>query len=193
MLTLNALQSYRWIFLTVLDVTSEIGMVGFIAYTLRDIQFRETRQRWKLGAIIILGRCWSGVFQAFRQSIQSANVFNSTIPLAISFCVVMLRSSGNPYLGPPILDALERQQGLLFASLFTSTLVPVFKLFNITKVEVVDSSVELNITKTVEVRMEHNKQKHKVDSSAASLSVSTQGDTRELLDPEDYRYRPWKE
>lgn len=98
----------------------------------------------------------------------------------------MLRSDKTPFLGPQILNALERQQGTLFASLFTSTLVPVFNLFQITKIEVFESPHELNITKTVEVHMDDNQKKKTADSSAASLSPS-QADTRELLDRQVYK------
>lgn len=121
-----------------------------------------------------------------RFSIIPQLTLSSVIPLSISFCVAMLRSSAQPFLGPQILDALERQQGTLFASLFTSTLVPVFNLFQITKIEVFESVVELNITKTVEVHMDADDKKNKADSSAASLSPS-QADTRELLDPQVYK------
>lgn len=106
--------------------------------------------------------------------------------MAISSCVVIIRSTEQPFLGPQILDALERQQGGLFASLLTSTLVPVFNLFQITKIEVFESPVELNIVKTVEVHMNADMQKNKVGSSAASLSLS-QADTRELLDRQEYK------
>ena len=94
----------------------------------------------------------------------------------------MLRSIQRPFLGRQILDALERQQGELFASLFTSTLVPVFNLFHITKIEVCETSVELNITKTVEVPRDEDHNKRALTSSAASLSPSMQADTKQLLD-----------
>lgn len=97
----------------------------------------------------------------------------------------MLQSTRTPFLGPQILNPVERQQGLLLASLFTSTMVPVFNLFQITKIEVFESSVELNITKTVEVHMDDGQKKKAADSSAASLSPS-QADTRELLDRQVY-------
>ncbi len=96
--------------------------------------------------------------------------------------MVMLNASGSPYFGSRIIGPLQRQQGELFASLFTSTLVPVFNLFQITRIEVFESSVELNIVKTVEVRWEEDNMKRKVASSSASLSFSTHADTRELLD-----------
>ena len=93
----------------------------------------------------------------------------------------MLRSNQRPFLGRQILGALEREQGELFASLFTATIVPVFNLFNITKIEVYEADVELNITKTVEVRWdEHNKQRA-LTSSAASFTPSMQADTKQLL------------
>nr|OQO26122.1 hypothetical protein B0A51_04516 [Rachicladosporium sp. CCFEE 5018] len=162
--------SYRWIVLTVVDVATELIIIAFPLYALRNMQFRSVAQKYKLALVIILGRC-------------------STIPLAISFCVVMLRSSAYPFLGPQILDALERQQGGLFTSLLTSTLIPVFNLFQITKIELVESDIELRIKKTIEVRVEDDKQQHNLTSSAASLSPSTQADTRELLDRQFYDHR----
>ncbi|OQO00638.1 hypothetical protein B0A48_13128 [Cryoendolithus antarcticus] len=134
------------------------------------MQFRSVAQKYKLALVIILGRC-------------------STIPLAISFCVVMLRSSDSPFLGPQILDALERQQGGMFTSLLTSTLIPVFNLFQLTKIELVESDIELRIKKTIEVLVEDDKQQQNLTSSAASLSPSTQADTRDLLDRQFYDHR----
>jgi hypothetical protein len=94
----------------------------------------------------------------------------------------MVNAYSEPYLGRDILGPFQRQQGELFASLFTSTLVPVFNLFQITKIELFESSVELNITKTVEVRWDEDNKKHKLASSSASLTQSAHADTRELLD-----------
>ena len=94
----------------------------------------------------------------------------------------MLHSNQRPFLGRQVLDALERQQGEIFASLFTSTLVPVFNLFQITKIEVCETSVELHITKTVEVRWDEDQNKRALTSSAESSSPSMQADTKQLLD-----------
>jgi hypothetical protein len=95
----------------------------------------------------------------------------------------MLRTPNSSFLGPQLLDPLYRQQGELFASLFTSTLVPVFNLFQITKIEVFETSVELNITKTVELHIEENQKKKKGGTNSSAASIST--DTRELLDESD--------
>ncbi|KAK3697011.1 hypothetical protein LTR37_017718 [Vermiconidia calcicola] len=154
--------SYRWIVLTILDVVSEFLIIGLPLFTLRKLQFRSSGQKWKLALVIVLGRI-------------------SVIPLSISFCVALLRAHKHPFLGRQILDPLYRQQGELFASLITSTLVPVLDLFHITKLEVSETSVELNITKTVEVQWHEDQGKGALTSSAASLSPSTQADTKELL------------
>ena len=94
----------------------------------------------------------------------------------------MLRSNQRPFLGRQILGALDRQQGELFASLFTSTLVPVFDLFQIARIELHETNIELNITKTVELQWEEdNNKKRALTSSAASLTPSMHADTKELL------------
>ncbi len=56
-------QSYRWIFLTVIDVVTEVIIIAFPVYALWNVKFRERAQKWKLNAVIILGRCRS-VFAA---------------------------------------------------------------------------------------------------------------------------------
>ena len=51
------LQSYRWIFLTAIDVVTELLIIGLPLFTLRNIQFREAAQKWKLMLVITVGRC----------------------------------------------------------------------------------------------------------------------------------------
>jgi len=110
----------------------------------------------------------------------------SIIPLSITFCIAMVGASDRPFLGPQILDAFERQQGWLFASVLTSTLIPVFNLFQLTKIEEREVPMEMNITKTIDVQVHGGNDKGALTSSAASLSPSMQTDTKQLLEYENY-------
>ena len=52
----TCLQSYRWIFLTIVDVATEFLIVGVPLFTFRKIQFRSSSQKWKLALLIMIGR-----------------------------------------------------------------------------------------------------------------------------------------
>ncbi len=49
--------------MTVIDVVTEVIIIAFPVYALWNVKFRERAQKWKLNAVIILGRCRS-VFAA---------------------------------------------------------------------------------------------------------------------------------